>query len=363
MKETLDLCVSCKGCRRECPTGVDMARMKIEFLHHYYRRHGMPPKERLVAHLPRYAPFAAFAAPLLNLRDRVPALARLSERALGFSARRSLPRWRRPWRERGRAALPEDVVGDGRDVVLFADTFNRHFERENLEAAERLLRAAGYRLHRVRPGVGRRPLCCGRTYLSAGMVEEARHEARRTVAALSPYCERGARVVGLEPSCLLTFRDELTTLLPRAESASLAGASFLVEEALAADLSKKRVALPLASGPRRKVYLHGHCHQKALGVMGAVEEVLRAVPGVDLRPIESSCCGMAGAFGYDAATIDVSFAMAELSLLPALRAADPADIIVADGTSCRHQIRDGIGREAVHAVHVLADALDVPGTR
>jgi FAD/FMN-containing dehydrogenase/Fe-S oxidoreductase len=358
MKDTLDLCVSCKGCRRECPTGVDMARMKIEFLHHYYGRHRMPLKERLVAHLPRYAPFAAIAAPLLNLRDRVPPLARLSERMLGFSARRSLPRWRRPWQDAGRTARPEDVIGDGRDLVLFADTFNRHFERENLEAAERVLRAAGYRLHSVRPSRGRRPLCCGRTYLSAGMVTEARREARRVVAALSPYIARGARVVGLEPSCLFTFRDELTALLPKAESASLAGASFIVEELLAADLFEKRVTLPFAAGPRRTVHLHGHCHQKAFDAMGAVEAVLRAVPGIDLRPIDSSCCGMAGAFGYNARTIDVSLAMAELSLLPALRAAGPTDIIVADGTSCRHQIRDGTGRDAVHAIRVLDAALD-----
>jgi Fe-S oxidoreductase len=357
MKETLDLCVSCKGCRRECPTGIDMARMKIEFLHHYHRRHGMPLRERLVAHLPRYAPAAALAAPLLNLRDRVPALARFSERALGFSARRTLPHWRRPWRERGAFARPQDVVGDGRDLVLFADTFNRYFERENLEAAKRVLTAAGYRLHRVPPAGSRRPLCCGRTYLAAGMVAEARREMRRTIAALGPFVKRGARVGGLEPSCIFTFRDEVTALLPKEECESLAEASFLVEELLANDLAEKRTSLRFGEREPRTVHLHGHCHQKAFGAMGAVEAVLRTIPWIDVKPIESSCCGMAGAFGYNAETIDVSFAMAELSLLPAIRAAGPADMVVADGTSCRHQIRDGAGREAVHAVRVLADAL------
>ncbi len=358
MKETLDLCVSCKGCKRECPTGVDMAKMKIEFLHHYHARHGLPLKERLIAHLPRYAPFASLLAPLLNLRDRIPLVAKATERWLGFSARRTLPRWRHPWREAGEVAQPGDVVGDGRDVVLFGDTFNRYYERENLEAAERVLRAAGYRLHRVIPKAGARPLCCGRTYLSAGQVDEARREARRTLDALAPFVARGARVIGLEPSCLYTFRDEFASLLPKEEVAPVAKAAVLFEEALAADLTAGRVSLPLADQGGRKAHLHGHCHQKAFGAMGAVESVLKSVPGLDVQVIESSCCGMSGAFGYGAQTIDVSFAMAELSLLPAVRNAAPEDLVVADGTSCRHQIHDGAGRDAVHVARVLDAALE-----
>ncbi|GJD50733.1 hypothetical protein OPKNFCMD_3478 [Methylobacterium crusticola] len=358
MKETLDLCVSCKGCRRECPTGVDMAKMKIEVLHHYHARHGLPWRERLVAHLPRYAGVAAALAPLLNLRDRVPALARASERHLGLSARRTLPRWRRPWRQGGEVAHPGDVQGSFRDLVLFGDTFNRAFERENLEAAEAVLRAAGYRLHRVvAPGRGTRPLCCGRTYLSVGDVPRARREARRTLEALMPFVRAGARVVGLEPSCLLTLRDEFAALLPGDEAAALAGASLLFEELLAADLAAGRIALPLRDQGGRVAHLHGHCHQKAFGVMGAVETVLRHVPGLAVRTIESSCCGMAGAFGYAAATHDLSLAMAELSLFPALRRAGAGDLVVADGTSCRHQIRDGLGREALHVARVLSAAL------
>ena len=361
MKATLDLCVSCKGCRRECPTGVDMARMKIEFLHHYHAEHGLPLKDRLVAELPRYAPVAAKLAPLLNLRDRIGPLARATERWLGLSARRTLPKWRAPWAEGGTPAGPEAVEGDGRDLVLFADTFNRYYEGENLTAAETVLRAAGYRLHRAPPKGGGRPLCCGRTYLSTGLVDEARREARRTLDALAPYVARGARVVGLEPACLLTFRDEFFALLPKTEVEPLSEASFLLEEVLAADLAKGHVALPLADQGGRVAHLHGHCHQKAFGVMGAVETVLKAVPGLEVRPIESSCCGMSGAFGYGAATIDVSFAMAELSLLPAVRKAGPDDIVVADGTSCRHQIHDGARREAVHVARVLAGALQ-PGS-
>ncbi|GJE58965.1 hypothetical protein MPOCJGCO_1051 [Methylobacterium trifolii] len=357
MKRAMDLCVSCKACRRECPTGVDMARMKVEFLHHYHARHGLPLKDRLIGWMPHYAGLAAHLAPLLNLRDRHPTLARLSERVAGLSARRSLPRWRRAWSEVGEPAHPGDVSGDFRDVILFGDTFNRAFERENLEAAERVLIAAGYRLHRVYPVRGRRPLCCGRTYLASGQTERARAEARRTRDTLLPFVRAGARVVGLEPSCLLTFRDEFAALLPGADTAQLARQSLLFEELLAADLAAGRIDLALEDQGGRVAHLHGHCHQKSFGVMGSVESVLRMVPGLDVRPIESSCCGMAGAFGYGADTLDVSLAMAELALFPALRKAGPGDLVVADGTSCRHQIHDGLGLHAEHVARVLDRAL------
>lgn len=356
MKETLDLCVSCKACKRECPTGVDMARMKIEFLAAWTAKHGLGLKERLIGYLPRYAPYATWLAPLLNLRNSSPALAALGEKFAGFSATRKLPRWRRPWRDASKVAHPADVVGDGRDIVLFADTFNRAFERENLDAAVRVLKAAGYRLHHVASVQGARGLCCGRTFLSAGLVEEARAEARRTLDALAPFVARGARVVGLEPSCLFTLRDEFLVLLPKAEAEPLAKAAVLFEEALAADLASGLVSLPLAAS-ERVAHLHGHCHQKAFGAMGAVESVLRAVPGLRVQAIESGCCGMAGAFGYDAKTVDVSRAMGEAALLPAVRKAKPEDLVVANGTSCRCQIAEGTGREALHVARVLDAAL------
>jgi Fe-S oxidoreductase len=202
-----------------------------------------------------------------------------------------------------------------------------------------------------------RPLCCGRTFLAVGAVDEARAEMQRTLAALAPYVKRGVPVIGLEPSCLLSFRDELPALLKGDEVDALAGQAMLLEEFLAREQKEGRLDLPLGALPK-KALLHGHCHQKAFDTMGAVESVLRLVPKLDVQTVESSCCGMAGAFGYDADTIDVSFKMAELSLLPAMRKAPADALIVADGTSCRHQIHDGADREALHVARVLAMSMD-----
>ncbi|MFG1422015.1 FAD-binding and (Fe-S)-binding domain-containing protein [Roseixanthobacter liquoris] len=353
MAETLKLCVSCKGCRRECPTGVDMARMKIEVLAARAEKYGHSLRDRLVGWLPHYAPLAAKLAFLLNLRDRLPGAAKLSEKLTGFSARRSLPRWRRD--VFAPAGFTFGEMG-GREVVLFADTFNRAFEKENLDAALDVLLAGGYRVHLALPPAGERPLCCGRTFLSVGRPDLAKAEAERVIAALDPFLSRGVPVVGLEPSCLLTFRDEVPALLKSAAADRLAAHALLFEEFLAREHDQGRLALPLGA-IEGTALLHGHCHQKAFAAMGAVEKTLRLVPGLKVETIESSCCGMAGAFGYGADTIEVSLAMAELSLLPAVRAAGEDTILVADGTSCRHQIADGAKRSAIHVARLLARSL------
>ena len=336
-KEALDLCVSCKGCKRECPTGVDMARMKIEYLAQYRAHHALTLRERLIAYLPRYAPLAARLAPLANLGSS------LARRALGFSTRRALPRWRT---DVFSAAAAPDA-----DVVLFVDTFTRYFEPENARAARRVLAAAGYRVHATEP------LCCGRTFLSAGLVGQARVEARRMLTALRPFVERGVPIIGLEPSCLFSLRDELTVMLPGAETGALAKKAVLLEEFLSSEADAGRLRLqlkPLAE----QALLHGHCHQKAFGAMGAVERTLRLIPELKVSAIESSCCGMAGSFGHEAEHYDVSMKMAEASLLPAVRNAPADAMIVADGTSCRQQIAHGAGREALHVAQVLERALE-----
>ena len=410
MAETMALCVGCKGCRRECPTGVDMARMKIEYLHQRRKRHGLSIRDRLVASLPRYAPVASRLAWLMNLRDRLPGLPAATERLLGLSARRSLPRWRsdafRPEEIRDRGAPPDRAgidadtgappartgtgaetgapcppdgadgspgtaqpgfgsadseraptrSGAGPEVVLLADTFTTWFEPENARAAVRVLEAAGFQVRPAAPPSGeRRPLCCGRTFLAAGLVEEAKRELVRTLSALAPFIERGVPIVGLEPSCLLTFRDEALVLGFEREAGD---ARFLLfEELIAGAAAERSLDLPLRPLAGNRALLHGHCHHKAFGVMPALERTLRLVPDLEVETVASSCCGMAGAFGYEAAHFETSMAMGELNLLPAVRAADRNTVIVAGGTSCRHQIADGTAREARHVATVLEQAL------
>ena len=357
VKEALDLCVGCKGCKRDCPTGVDMARMKTEFTAHYKRRHGHTWRDRAIAHLPRYARAASRIPWLLNLRNRVPALARLSERWLGFAAQRALPRWRRDtfWAAAPTLALAgvEEALAAPKAVVLWVDTFNGNFETENAAAAVRVLQAAGYAVH-----VPQRPgghLCCGRTYLSTGMVDEAKARLSELLTALLPFARRGIAIVGLEPSCLLTLRDEALVLGLGETATTVAAQALMFEEFLAREARAGRFA-PALKPAGRTMRVHGHCHQKAFGAIQPVLEVLKLIPAAAPELIESSCCGMAGSFGVEAEHHAVSLQMAELSLLPAVRAA-PDAIIVADGASCRHQIADGSGREALHVARVLADHL------
>lgn len=336
LADAMSLCVSCKGCKRECPTGVDMARMKIEVLAARSAKHGVALKDRLVAELPRYAPWAARAPWLANLRNRIPLLARMMERAAGFSAARQLPEFvADPFRD-------SDAAGPG--PILFADTFNRYFEPENLRAAVRVIAAAGSAPRSAGA------LCCGRTYLSAGMADRARAEARRTIAALDDGSD--TPIIGLEPSCLTTLRDEFPALVPGDAARRVAARAKLIGEWL----HETKPAIAWRETPTT-AHMHGHCHQKAFGAFAPAQAALAAVPGVAVRPITSSCCGMAGSFGYMAANQDASRAMAEAALLPAVRAAAEGDIIIADGTSCRHQIEGLSGRRAIHSVQLLARAL------
>ncbi len=359
VEAALALCVGCKGCRRDCPTGVDMAKMKLEAIAQRKARHGHTIKDRLIAALPDIAGTASRAPWLANLRNRSPALARLSERWLGLSARRSLPRWRRDTFRRVAPSLGlvdrVAALAAAKAVVLFVDTFNGTFETENAVAAVRVLQAAGYAVH-VAEQAGGGAVCCGRTYLAAGMPERAKAKARELLAALLPFAERGIGVVGLEPSCLLTLRDEMLVMGLGDAAEVVAKQAFLFEEFIVRESLAGRMTLRLRPADR-PILVHGHCHQKAFGAMPAVLAALKLIPGAQPSLIESSCCGMAGSFGYEAEHYEVSMQMAELSLLPAVRQA-PDALIVADGTSCRHQIADGAAREALHVARVLADHLD-----
>ncbi|MDE2795709.1 MAG: FAD-binding protein [Gemmatimonadota bacterium] len=386
--EAMELCVGCKACKRECPAGVDMARMKAEVMHLRNRQVGIPLRERLFASLPRIAPVAARAPGLFNLRNRSRVLRWAGERALGIAAERALPEWQgRPFRD-GELGMGGDgrggssrgvtdsvtdspmnlsasgVVGGGKPrsegpVTLFVDTFTRYFDPNVARAARDVLRRLGYDPVAPRaPTRPRRPLCCGRTWIAAGLLDHARAEVRRTLDALVPLVRRGIPVVGLEPSCLLTLRDEALHLCPGDDARLVADQAFLVDEFLAS----RHATPPVSTGTRTEpdgadstVWIHGHCHQKAAGTESATTTALTALlPGTIATPIQSSCCGMAGSFGYTATHLHTSRAMGELGIFPALRAAAPSDVVVANGFSCRAQIRDGTGRRAQHLVEVLA---------
>lgn len=351
MDATMSLCVSCKGCKRECPTGVDMARMKIEYLALRQKRHGVTRRDKLVAYLPRYANKLKKIAPLLNLRDLIPGAAKISEAVTSMSARRSMPKWhRRSFLDGATATDPTQA-----DVALFVDTFNNHFESANARAALKVLAAAGKRVALITAPRDESPYCCGRTFLSAGLVDEARTEASRLSKALRPFIDAGVPIVGLEPSCTLGLRDEICGLVPGSED--LGEHTELIEEYLDREIAAGNIDLKLQPLSNKRALLHGHCHQKAFDVVGPVQRILAMVPELDVELIDSSCCGMAGAFGFEKEHFDISMKMAEQSLLPAVRDADADTLIVADGTSCRHQIHDGAQREAVHVVRVLEQAL------
>ncbi|MDE2608912.1 MAG: FAD-binding protein, partial [Burkholderiales bacterium] len=291
VKAALDLCVSCKGCKRDCPTGVDMARFKIEARHAWSARHGITLRERLVAFMPRYAPLASRMPGLAALADNIPGVSAWARRRLGFAPGRSLPRFKPSFL--ARAAAPAAIRGNGREVLLFVDTFNNYLEPENARAAVRVLEAAGYTVHlNARPG--QRPLCCGRTFLSAGLVEQAKHEARRALDAFRPFVERGVPIVGLEPSCLLTLRDEFLAYGYGNEAQRLAAHAFLFEEFLVREARAERLQLALKPLGVTQALVHGHCHQKAFDALTPVQTVLGWIPGLEVSTIESSCCGMAG---------------------------------------------------------------------
>ena len=366
MNEAMSLCISCKACRRECPTGVDMARLKLEW--QYYRNtvDGVGLRDRALASLPRLAPRVSRVAPLLAPLARGPLL-----RLIGLAPERRLPRWHaRPWRD-------DELDSSGEaEVAIFVDTFTRWFEPNTARAAVELLVANGRRAVGVSPPRGERPLCCGRTYLSAGMVDEARAEGARLLSVLTPLARAGVPIVGLEPSCLYTLRDEVPALFPGEDARAVARQARLLEEHLSEEwdagrplpLGRLNPASPDPASPdgcipgggrpeEARILVHGHCHQKAFGGFNAALAMLRRIPGAEVEPIESGCCGMAGSFGYHAEHYDASMAMGELALLPAVRRADATTRIVATGTSCRAQIADGAGLEAVHAAAVLVESL------
>src|SRR5215218_6039219 len=345
MNEVMDLCVGCKACKTECPSAVDVASMKTEVLYHTGKEHGFSPRQKTAGHIRRQLALAALMPSLYNaivgtrLARRVAGLA-------GIDPRRSLPRVTNRTFSHRFQRLPQ---GTGpTEVALFNDTWNEYQRPEVGEGAVRLFAAAGARVHL--PKV----VCCGRPMLSEGLVDEARKNAKRNLDLLMPLVERGVPLVGLEPSCILTMRDDYRKLLPDDERVEkLAEATRLFEEALL----ELEPELPLHEGS--PVLLHGHCHQKALVGTGPTERALSLVSGGDVEVVDSGCCGMAGLFGYEKDHYEVSMKMGERRLFPAVRGAEDR-VVVAPGTSCREQISDGTTRRALHPAEYLAALLDGP---
>ncbi len=357
LDEAMDLCVSCKACKKECPSAVDMTLIKTEYL---AQRHEIrPPSLRLRLFggapewLSRYKTLLRLA---IKAHNRLPALAGLVERWIGLTARRPMPE---PAAKPFVAPTPSASAERG-SVILFVDTFCQHFEPAIAEAAIAVLEHAGYGVRVAHPAPTDaepdRPLCCGRTYLTTGLVEKARREAKRVLAAFEDEIAAKTPIIGLEPSCLLSLRDELYSLGLGPQVGELGKQLYLLEEFLAREHQNKGLRMKLKPLEASSGLVHGHCHQKAFGAMKAMRKVLGWIPGFSFDVVETSCCGMAGSFGLEAEHYETSMQMAELSLLPAVRAAPQAPLI-ANGFSCRHQIEHGAGRQARHIALVLRDAL------
>ena len=351
--DVLDLCLECRACKTECPVGVDMARFKSEFLADYHRRHGTPLRARVLGHVRTLSALASRAAPLVNpWLDRGWVRA-LNERLLGIDRRRTLPPWARrtlaaAWRRRrsgGGAAQP--------DAVLFNDTFTNYYDPEIGLAAAGVLEAAGLVV-----GLGPRA-CCGRPLISQGLLDAARARARQAVRRLHPLAAAGTPIVLLEPSCLSALADDAPALLRGEEqrrAKEVAAACLLFEDYLNRRLDDGGATLPLRAGPD-EVVLHGHCHQKSLGLVAPARALLERIPGARVTELDAGCCGMAGSFGYAREHFDVSRRIGERRLLPAARALGPGRVLAAAGTSCRHQVHDFTGVRAQHPAVLLQSLL------
>ena len=353
MHEVMDLCVECKACKAECPSSVDMAKIKFEFLARYNERHGVPLRSRLfgkIASLSRLG--SGRTAPFANAALRRPATRRLLER-IGITSERQLPEFARQpfdrWFE-GHELFREPTADSPR-VALFNDTFNTYNHPRVAQAAVELLELGGCAVELA----GHR--CCGRPLISKGLVEPARQAARDTVERLAPLAEAGVPIVGLEPSCILTLRDEYLYLLPDDPRARLvAEHAVTLEELLVSLQAEQRLDLEF-SDVRRDLLLHTHCHQKALVGSGPTLRALSLPPNYRVAEIDSGCCGMAGSFGYESEHLELSEKMAARRLWPAVESADEATVVVAPGFSCRQQIEHGTKRSALHPAEVLRDAL------
>ncbi len=350
--QVMDLCLECKACKAECPSNVDMAKLKYEYLAHYHREHGYPLRSYLFGYIAHAARWGSALAPVSNWIAGSGLSRWFLDRFIGIDRRRTLPRFVREPFSRWFKKRPSNARGAKGQVVLYNDTFAEYEEPQIAIAATVLLEKAGYEVILEESKV-----CCGRPMISKGFLTQARELAERNIEALLPYVERSVPIIGIEPSCILTLRDDYRDLVPGARSQQLADGVFMLEEFLAARARAGDLSLefkPLA----RKVLLHGHCHQKALIGTAATCEVLGLPPQFEVEEVASGCCGMAGSFGYEKEHYEVSRQVGQQRLFDVINT-QPLDVeVVAVGTSCRHQIADFTGRKARHWAEVLLEALN-----
>ncbi|HEX6914567.1 MAG TPA: 4Fe-4S dicluster domain-containing protein, partial [Chitinophagaceae bacterium] len=356
VKNILDLCLSCKGCKSECPSSVDVGKMKAEFTQEYYDRHGVPFRSRLVGNFSSQMKMASVFPQAYNFLFRTTPLRRLVNRIVGFHPDRSMPLLHsttlRSWYKKYRQSRP--LQPDHRNVVLFCDEFTNYNDVQLGQKAVLLLERLGYNVLLMDHHES------GRTWLSKGMVRKAKEVAIRNTTLFKQQLDDATPIIGIEPSAILTLRDEYPELVPaamHADAKRIAAQAFLFEEWFAAEITAGRISATSFAGREAAVRVHGHCHQKSLSSVQHIVAALSVVPGFQVTEIPSGCCGMAGAFGYEKEHYDVSMQIGELVLFPAVRQMDDTMIVAASGTSCRHQIKDGTGKKAMHTAEILYDAL------
>ena len=353
LHQVMDLCLGCKGCKAECPSNVDMAKLKYEFLDGYNKAHGYSLRDRVFGNIGTLSRWGSFFAPLSNWALKSHFFGEALEARVGVDSRRRLPEFASPtfvqW-FRARGGSPA-LAGERGQVVLFPDTFTNYNHPNLGRAAVKVLEALGYQV------IVPRVRCCGRPMLSAGMMDKARACAQSNVDSVYPYIQRGAILVGLEPSCILSFRDEYPDLLGGDAKAQVVSEKALLVEEFVLFAQREQGARLEFVNPPPKLLLHGHCHQKALVGTGAAMELMRSMPNCETAEIPSGCCGMAGSFGFEKEHYDISMRIGEQVLFPAVRSQGADSVVVSEGVSCRQQIEDGTGRRAKHLVEVLADAM------
>ena len=348
--QVLDLCLECRACKAECPVGVDMARFKSEFLADYWSRYGTPLRASALGNVDRISVWGSRFAPLANWLNGATLIRWLNEQVLDIDHRRTLPAYKRQtferWLARNRGALWSRPLAC-RQVTLFNDTFTNHYDPQIGIAALEVLEHAGCQVNVVKPG------CCGRPLISQGLLKQAREHASKVVAGLFPIASRGEKILFCEPSCLSAVKEDAPSLLrgdEQRKAQTVASACALFDEYAAA------LDLPLQARPGR-ILLHGHCHQKSMGMLPATIALLARIPSASVVDLDAGCCGMAGSFGYDKHHYDVSLAIANRRLLPAAKSMSESDVLVAPGTSCRHQIADLSGKTAVHPAVLIRSLL------